>query len=82
MCEVAMHCPRSEPCSDHSKIHATSWAHPNEEEVAITYVCIQLTMCCTHYIIIISFTLKNNLILTNYYSKKKRRICNLANLSH
>ena len=38
-----MLCPRSEPCSDHSKTHATSWAHPNEDEVAIQYVCIQLT---------------------------------------
>ena len=27
-----------------SKIHATSWAHPNEDEVVIKYVYIQLTM--------------------------------------
>ena len=39
LCEVAMLCPRSEPCSDQSKTHATSWAHPNEDEVDIKYVC-------------------------------------------
>ena len=44
-----MLCPRSELCSDQSKIHATSWAHPNEDKVAIKYVRIQLTMCCNHY---------------------------------